>query len=630
MGFAVNGIKKIFYLGFFILFLAGCGGGDDDGNASHLFPDDEESIPVESVELLTSSPQLPSSATEAVTLTAVIKDNNNVLREGVNVTFSADNDGSIQIVRGTTDATGTAEGILSTTGNKNNRTINVSASADGISDSTSVQVLGTRIDVSGPDSVALGNPVELTLTLQDSAGAGISGQTLSISSALGNTIGNPSPTTDTRGQAIVTIIPVVSGADTITASAPGATGGVHTLNVSTDSFMFTSPSPSLASVQEIPVNLDFSVTVRWENSGVPITGQPVNFFATRGNLSANNVLTDADGEATVTIRSDNIGPSLITASAVGGPSIQIEIIFVATAAARIDLQANPSVIGTNPSGGDAERSTITAVVRDPNNHLVKGKTVNFTLTDITGGSIFPPSAVTDAFGQANTVYTAGTTSSALNGVTINAQVTGTDLNATVNLTTAKKELFVTLGTGNEISEPNATTYAAPFSVLVTDAAGGPIANAQVNLTIFPLSYRKGFYVFVDPVWVPVFTLDTAKSDGGVCNNEDRNRNGILDTPPDFDRNGNGVLDPGNLVTISSTTAVTDASGFAFFDLRYAQQFANWIDVRLTATARVAGSEATEIAEFALPGAASDFNSEDVNPPGNPSPFGVSDTCADTN
>ena len=68
--------------------------------------------------------------------------------------------------------------------------------------------------------------------------------------------------------------------------------------------------------------------------------------------------------------------------------------FVATTPASIDVQASPSTIQTNG------QSTIIAIVRDANNNLVEGQTVDFQLTDKTGGSISVASAVTDVQGQA--------------------------------------------------------------------------------------------------------------------------------------------------------------------------------------------------------------------------------------
>jgi hypothetical protein len=264
-------------------------------------------------------------------------------------------------------------------------------------------------------------------------------------------------------------------------------------------------------------------------------------------------------------------------------------------------------------------------VRDASGNLVKNQIVSFTLTDNTSGSIFPASAITDSFGQASTVYTAGAVPSAQDGVRIDARVGG--ITSTVQLTVAQQSLFVTLGTGNLIQPLSDTQYAKPYSVLVSDANSNPVAGVSVELNIFPTRYQKGVYVqLFDSItgtfisWVKQFAPPPT-----TCNNEDVNRNGILDTG-DMDTNNNGELEPGNIAAVP-ITVTTDATGFAFFDVVYAREF-TWAEVELEARATVAGSESSSKAKFFLPGLATDFDQEDVSPPGVVSPFGTATTCAD--
>ncbi|MDQ2693860.1 MAG: Ig-like domain-containing protein, partial [Pseudomonadota bacterium] len=134
---------RAFWLIFFAVFViasAGCNssGGETNEVFEDIFGPDEEPPAAEdmvaSVQLLASSPQLQSGGADSVTLTAVVKDDNNVLLEGVEVGFAADNGGNVQVVRSVTDATGTAEALLSTAGNRDNRTITVTATAGSASD----------------------------------------------------------------------------------------------------------------------------------------------------------------------------------------------------------------------------------------------------------------------------------------------------------------------------------------------------------------------------------------------------------------------------------------------------------------------------------------------------------------
>ncbi|MCG5501794.1 Ig-like domain-containing protein, partial [Ectothiorhodospira lacustris] len=578
---------------------------------------------VSSIVLLSNTPQLASAGDQPVTLTAFVRDANNVLMEDVRVTFSADSDTAIQVIRGITDESGTAQAQLRTLQDKSNRTVTATASVGSVTSSTQIRVTGTTITITGPtSSVIVGETVNLTLALRDSAGRAIPNAALTVTSATGNTVLTPNPVTGSNGQATVQIVADQGGNDSITVTGEGATSQ-FTLDVSTDTLTFLSPDANA----EIPIGTNQALTVRWETGSppTPVAGQVVRFTATRGTflVSPAEVTTNVNGEAIIEIRSTSSGPSIITATTVGGPEARRELLFVATQAATMTLQAEPAVLSTNLEGQDTEQSEIIAVIRDPDGNLVKNKLVRFNLTDITGGSISPAAAVTDAFGRASTTYTAGTTSSTTDGIEIRAWVDDTpSVEQIVRLTTAQKSLFITLGTGNVIAKPDSVRYAKPYGVLITDVSGAPVANADVTIEIWPVRYYKGYWEKPAPAlpWNQVITTIPG------CENEDQNRNGILDPGEDF--NNNGRLDPGNVVTFSQLNLRTDATGFADFDVVYFQQFARWVDVEMRARAVVTGTESIEIVRFRLPILAEDADEDSPSPPGNPSPFGESATCAD--
>ena len=301
--------------------------------------------------------------------------------------------------------------------------------------------------------------------------------------------------------------------------------------------------------------------------------------------------------------------------------------FIATVPARIiDLQANPTNVGINVPPSTTERSTITAIVVDANENPVTGQEVFFTvLRDTSGGALSASSAITKTSGQASVEYIAGATPTQQGGVQIQATIPGTGLTKTVTLTVARKEIFITLGTGNVLREegeddPTGTLYFLPYNVLVNDIVGGPVAGANVILDIVPNTYYKGFYrnVKIPPeyLWVPVITA--------TCPNEDTNNNGVLDGSSE-DVNSNGRLDPGNVVTTSVPAVTTDNSGFGKFDVVYAQQYGTWINVDLSASARVSGTEARQRAIFQLGISAKDATSPSP-PGGSAGAFGVLPDC----
>ena len=118
------------------------------------------------IDLLVSSPQLNSNGSETVTLTALVRDAANNVVSGVVVTFTA-NSGSIQVTRGTTDATGTAMALLTTGGDRMNRTITVTATAGAFNSTNTVQVTGTTLTLSGATALVLGSTTQLSILLRD-------------------------------------------------------------------------------------------------------------------------------------------------------------------------------------------------------------------------------------------------------------------------------------------------------------------------------------------------------------------------------------------------------------------------------------------------------------------------------
>ena len=354
---------------------------------------------------------------------------------------------------------------------------------------------------------------------------------------------------------------------------------------------------------------------------MPKVGETISFTSTRGTLSASTALTDVNGDASVTISSNNAGPALITAFVSSGPSTSKAVEFVATTADSIELQANPATIGPNDgSQTTTQQSTITATVRDVDNNLVKGKVIRFSITqDNSGGSLTTATSTTNSLGKASTTYVSSAASTALDGVIIRAEVQDTPaVNTTVSLTVAKSELFVRLATGNTIVTVGNTAYNKQYLVLVTDAAGNGVPNAQVTLSVVPTQYWKGTRVYGGVSWDPVISA-------GPCANEDLNYNGILDVGEDF--NSNGSLDPGNDVAVPSSVT-TGADGSAEFDMIYAEDFASWLEVTLTATDEVSGTEATDSTTFTLPVLSGDVTQPAIAPPGQVSPFGTANTCAD--
>lgn len=635
------------------LALVGCGGNDPSSFASTSSSSSGSggSSQAASITLISSAPQIPSNNSTAATITAIVKNSNNAIVPGVDVTFSTTSGviapqatAATGSVAGVTDSNGEAQASLSTPGDPSNRTLTVKVTAGSITQTIDVAVVGTQMSLTGPASLILSGSGTFSAALTDSGGNGIPNVAVAITSAKGNTLSASTLTTDATGHVQFSVTASVSGVDTITVSALG-TSASSGVSVSSQNFTFSSPAANTS----VAIGASLPISLVWTNNGAPVANQTVTFSTTRGTFTGGTTTftatTDATGTATATISSSTAGPAVITASATG-VSASLTIDFVATVANSIDVQASPATI---PASGS---STITAIVRDPNNNLVANQTVDFQLTDKTGGSISVGSAVTDSQGVASTVYTATTTSSSANGVIITATVQGTTIQGTVTLTVGGQTLFLFLGTGNLISAPNSTQFSMPWTLQAVDSGGNPVAGVNVTFTVHSFPYEDipagqtnadGSVASVYSAYAKgSWTTTPNNACNGVigqaycqiitttCFNEDVNGSGILESPTE-DINGNGKLDPGDVAAASPGSGTTDSTGTIQLSVLYPQDHAEWVHVKLTATAAVSGTEASTDAVFWLPILASDVNTTtNGSPPGYNSPYGVANSCANPN
>jgi hypothetical protein len=567
----------------------------------------------QTITLSTDLPQIPSDSSKSATITALVRDANNQVLSGVTVGF-AGTSGGLTVTQGTTDANGRATATLNAATDPTNRRITVTATAGAANATINVDVIGTKLTVTGPANLVQGTQGTYTASLTDSGGKGISGATVNLTSSAGNTLTPATLTTDVTGQKTFQLTATNGGADTITAAALGQQAQ-QSVAVSSQSFTLTAPAANV----KVNIGAVQNITVNWQSGGAPVVGQTVSFTSTRGTLSSGAAITDASGNVTVTISSTQSGPAVITATGTG-VSAQANIDFVATNPATVVLQASPSTVAIQG------QSTITAVVRDASNNLVEGVVVSFTLTDITGGSLSVASAPTNNQGRAQTVYTASSTTSSKNGVTVTASTSGAT-SGTAQLTVAGQTEFLSLGTGNSINIENNAQYSVDYAVQAIDSAGNAVANSNVTLNVESISYLKGARVWNGSDWVvvPSFSGSPAETE---CLSEDINHDGIYVAANDY--NGNGKLDPGLVASVSPGAVVTDTSGSALVKVIYPKDHADYVKVTLTATSTVQGTQASTSSTFWLPVAAADVNDKSKAPPGPVSPYGTATTCANPN
>ena len=575
-----------------------------------------------SLELFASSVQLPSSGSDQIELIALVRNEQNILMEGVDVSFSANASSALQVTQGTTAADGTARAMLSTVNNPENREVTVTAqvgSANILTQQLVIDVIGTAVNINGPASVIINDPAPLTIVLVDSDGAPITNQSLVLTTTSG-TLSDSNPTTGSTGQVTVNYTAQSAGSAVITANALNAESSI-TVTAQADDFSFTLPTMS------VPLNQATDISVTWLRNNTPFVGGDITFTSSRGVIASPMLTTDASGIAMTSIQSSNAGVASISAEGRDGAGNVVtargEITFIATQAATIVMDASPDNIGPN-----GQTSTISAVVRDVNGNLVTGQTVNFSVDDVSGGSITPNTSVTDSNGIASTVYTSSSVSSE-DAVIIRAEVANTPaVNEMVTLTVGNRAFDIVLGTGRDIQLPDPSSYLKQFAVFVSDSAGRPVANVDLTVSGTPVrftqggTYRKGFWMFDSDanVWVAMITA--------VCPNEDVNGNGLLDAGEDT--NGDGTLTPGIVSTVAFANGQTetDNNGQATVELRYPREFGPWTDVQVSVFGQSAGTESQESQNFELVVAAEDVSDEASPPPANP--YGEGFLCTNTN
>jgi hypothetical protein len=639
-----------------VLALTSCGG-NKNGSSVATIPSTTPTggATVASVVVLAGASTIPSDNSSTVDVTAYVRDASNKFLKDIPVAFGVSSGGytltstTVGGVAGVTDANGTVKATVSTLNDPTNRTITITASVGSIASTATVNVVGTVLTVQGPTSLTAGQIQAYTVTLNDSGAKGISGKTITVTAPSNATVSATTLTTDNQGRATFNVTGGTGGTGTLTVAGLGLTS-TATITVAGDALTFSTPAANSL----IALKTAQTFTVVWSTNGVPVVGQPVNFATTRGCInppgatcitavgppptlvsSTAAVTTNGSGQASVSVLSDNAGGATITATLANGTVASRLVQFVAVTAASIDVQ--PSVFTVAPN----EQSTISAVVRDAQNNLVANKTVVFNLTDVTGGTLSVASALTDLQGRAQTVYTAGTVASAKDGVSITASVQGASpaVTKTVALTVAGRQVFIAIGTGNQISEPNTAQYKKDYTVIVTDSTGAGVKGVPLSMSVLSQRYFKGVRKAAAGAtsWATCYTIPQALASCIIgtppsasvtlgCADEDFNRNGVLDAGED--QNNSAKIEAGNIAAVAPSAISTDDNGFALVSVYYPQEYAYYLQVTLQAQAQVQGTAFSASSTFLLEGLAADFNDLSSSPPGPVSPFGKSNTCSD--
>ncbi len=363
-----------------------------------------------------------------------------------------------------------------------------------------------------------------------------------------------------------------------------------------------------------PAARDSFLEGTWDATGSSVVTKPVS----GGVVSANLTSTGA-GVATVQVY-DAARPAT-------SATRTISFTAAATAAARITLQALPSVVSPS-SGGTSGVSSLVAFVTDAAGNPVGNAAVAFTIVNPSGGGETVNPAVsltssvvtsTSALGQARATFTAGSLPSGAGGVQVRARVVGSTV-ATGTTPAGSDATVVIGGTAGSIAigqstvigdSGSGTIYTLPMSVLVADSNGNAVANAVVSLSAWPIAFNVGGNVCA--------STTPAGTGGTFYFNEDANENLSRDDfavrrlyPSGTSTSspvGTSLTPPNSAAGTLPATVTTGANGVATFTLTYTKGNGGYIVDRIRARTLVQGTETLSEVRFVLP-----VSLTDIGPP----------------
>jgi hypothetical protein len=206
------------------------------------------------------------------------------------------------------------------------------------------------------------------------------------------------------------------------------------------------------------------------------------------------------------------------------------------------------------------------------------------------------------------------------------QVLGTNITNSTTLTVGGQTVFLSLGTGNIVIELSNTQYELPYTVQAVDASGHGLSGVTITFSLQSTGYLMGgMPTYVSPSWLDGLVYQP----NAVCpNTQVYEDNGVIETSVPNPVPANWVLTaiPGSVASTDVSSIVTSSVGSGQVNLIYPKDHANWVQVALSATATVSGTQNSTTATFILPGAAADYSNQAQSPPGQYSPYGQNTTC----
>ncbi|MEO5669923.1 MAG: hypothetical protein ABIR26_04440 [Ramlibacter sp.] len=480
--------------------------------------------------------------------------NRNVV-PGAAVTVTSDKNSVFVPSSGTlTDAGGAYVGTIGVGGDKSDREITLNVTINGVTKSTAVKVLGSKLLLNMlPTSPAPGQAVVVTATLVDSSSNPIPNATITFGGGV-SSLQNQAITTNLLGTGTKSFVaPATPGIYTISANGNGVSASDYQLQV------FSTAIPAAV----IPPN------------AVPSLAISPNVLAANAPGSSANKST---------IRFLFVSPA-------NAPVQNVRVKF-------LDGTTGLPTVGASISSGattlytDASGTATAQYISGQNSSPTNGVLIRacYSAVDFTSPTDCPQSvaATLTVAGQALSVN--------IGDDNLLEKGTGTYI----------KRFTVAVADAAGKAVPNAPI---DISVDLTHYRKGEFTGtASYDLSVVPLNPLDSYpNITTEPISTITTTIGTGTFTTTVtstvtqavwCANEDSNRNGNVDPGENInnsvDTNGQPTLEPRKADLIISydvpTVTTTNASGLLLIKAEWSQLYATWIAYRVRVTANVAGSQ----------------------------------------
>lgn len=449
-----------------------------------------------------------ANGSDAITLTATVNDAQGNPTPGVVITFKPAF-GALSAPQGTTDQQGQVSVTLSST-----QSGDVAVMATTATDPTG-KSLSLRFDADASSAVVVSlntdkmsapadgkTAISLTASVKDAHGNAVPAVQVHFSNDKGR-LSASDVMTDSHGLASVALTSTQDGPLTIAATTPTDPSGqrkkvTFTADASTATIAsLTTDHNALTANGKSAATL--TATVKDANGNL-VPDMPVIFTTSRGELSASQQKTNAQGEAQITLTGTEAGAATVKAAAASDPlgkTMLITFSADAATAAVVGLAADRTQATANGSA----LITLTATVADAFNNPVAGQTVSF-VSDL--GLLSTASAVTDDRGQAQIEIsstrggTATIVASHVNnpkGKRINVTFTADNATAKVSVLSADKTTAAANGretivlraevmdnNGNRVPATNVSFSTSGGTLSANQAVTDPQGVASVQLT----------------------------------------------------------------------------------------------------------------------------------------------------